>query len=97
MDYDEDYAEWLLLSDDDENEGKGEGEDQMTPAEQREFQINQQLSTYKNELIKIAKGNQDRFDKLAVSKGVLDGDMIELKKQQDIMNGRRAITGELFK
>jgi len=68
--------------------------DKMTPEEQKEFEIKKQLSSYRDELIEIAKGDQDRFDQLAVSKGVLDGDMVELKKQQDIMNGRRAITGE---
>lgn len=68
--------------------------DKMTPEEQKEFEIKKQLSVYRSELIEIAKGNQDRFDQLAVSKGVLDGDMVELEKQQDIMNGRRAITGE---
>lgn len=68
--------------------------DKMTPEEQKEFQIKKQLSVYRSELIEIAKRNQDRFNQLAVSKGVLDGDMIELEKQQDIMSGRRAITGE---
>ena len=66
----------------------------MTPEEQKEFEIKKQLSSYRDELIEIAKGDQDRFDQLAVSKGVLDGDMVELKKQQDIMNGDDAITGE---
>ena len=56
--------------------------------------IKKQLSVYRGELIEIAEVNQDRFDRLAVSKGVLDGTMVELEKQHDIMNGRRAITGE---
>ena len=68
--------------------------DKMTPEEQKEFEIKKQLSVYRSELIEIAKRNQDRFNQLAVSKGVLDGDMVELEKQQDIMSGRRAITGE---
>lgn len=68
----------------------------MTPDEQQQFLIKQQLSSFRDELIEIAKGNQDRFDRLAISKGVLDEDMVELKKSQDIMYGRRAITGELM-
>ena len=68
--------------------------DKMTPEEQKEFQIKKQLSVYRSELIEIAKRNQDRFNQLAVSKGVLDGEMVELEKQKDIMNGRLAITGE---
>lgn len=66
----------------------------MTPEEQKEFEIKKQLSVYRSELIEVAKRNQDRFNQLAVSKGVLDGDMVELEKQEDIMSGRRAITGE---
>ena len=68
--------------------------ERMTPGEQQQFLIKQELSSYKDELIGIAKGNQERFDRLAISKGVLDEDMVELKKSQDIMYGRRAITGE---
>lgn len=68
--------------------------DQLPPEEQQQLKIKQQLSSYKDELIEIAKRNQDRFDRLAISKGVLDEDMVELKKSQDIMYGRRAITGE---
>lgn len=70
--------------------------ERMTPDEQQQFLIKQQLSSFRDELIEIAKGNQDRFDRLAISKGVLDEDMVELKKSQDIMYGRRAITGELM-
>ena len=66
----------------------------MTPEEQKEFEIKKQLSVYRSELIEVAKRNQDRFNQLAVSKGVLDGTMVELEKQEDIMSGRRAITGE---
>lgn len=62
--------------------------------EQKEFEIKKRLSVYRSELIEIAKGDQDRFNQLAVSKGVLDGTRVELEKQQDIMSGRRAITGE---
>lgn len=68
--------------------------DKMTPEEQKEFEIKKQLSAYQSELIEIAKRNQDRFDRLAISKGVLDETMVELEKQKDIMYGRRAITGE---
>ena len=70
--------------------------DRLPPEEQQRLRIKQQLSSYKDELIEIAKKNQDRFDRLAISKGVLDEDMVELKKSQDIMYGRRAITGELM-
>ena len=68
--------------------------DQLPPEEQQQVKIKQQLSSYRDELVEIAKRNQDRFDRLAISKGVLDKDMVELKKSQDIMCGRRAITGE---
>ena len=70
--------------------------DQLLPEEQQQLKIKQELSSYKDELIEIAKRNQDRFDRLAISKGVLDRDMVELKKSQDIMYGRRTITGEFL-
>lgn len=67
----------------------------ITPQQvQQQLLIKQQLSSIRDELIGIAKGNQDRFDRLAISKGVLDEDMVELEKSQDIMYGIRAITGE---
>ena len=78
----------------DQKKQEQEALDKMTPEKIQEFKINKQLSVYRDELIEIAKRNQDRFNQLAVSEGVLDGDMVELKKYQDMMNGRRAITGE---